>query len=132
VNCGCVGALRTKKSPVFSAKALQLYYSRMFFPTLQSGNWLRLFGGASCEELNTMKMILRNMLLAACVTSLTTSLRAQSAENSRASSSKQEESTGDADARKKEIQQGTNATGAEKDPVLESSLASCETAIGDA
>ena len=71
------------------------------------------------------------MLLAACVTSLTASLRAQSAENSGASSasstSKQEESTGDTDARKKEIQEpagepkGTNTTGAEKDndPVLD-------------
>jgi hypothetical protein len=80
-----------------------------------------------------MKMILRNILLAACVTSLTTSLRAQSAEveNSGASSvsstSKQEESTGDTNARKKEIQEpageikGTKTMGAgkENDPVLD-------------
>jgi hypothetical protein len=74
-----------------------------------------------------MKMILRNMLLAACVTSLPTSLRAQSTEvensgaSSASSTSKQEESGGDTDAGKKEIQEpagepkGTNTTGAEKD-----------------
>jgi hypothetical protein len=66
-----------------------------------------------------MKAILRNMLLAALVASLTISLRAQSVGEAGSSTSEQEESTGDTGTSKTDIQEppgepkGTNVTGEE-------------------